>query len=83
MRAVIRTMRRIRTFKPAASRADRDRRGMTLVEVLLSVSLLSAILIAALAWTRTSAVLTARASGSLRWEVAAESVLRRIGDELD
>jgi hypothetical protein len=63
-------------------RPERLEAGMTLIEVLLAITLLTAILLAALSWTRTSGVLVARTSGSARWEAAAESVFQLIDTDL-
>ena len=57
------------------------RRGLTMIEVLVALGLLSALMLTVTSWIQT----TARASTlaePMRWRVAAEAVLQLIHDEL-
>ncbi len=57
------------------------RRGLTMIEVLVALGLLSAIMLTVISWIQT----TARASTlaePMRWRVAAQAVLQLIHDDL-
>lgn len=56
--------------------------GMTLVEVLVSLGLLSAVMLAVVSWTQVSGRELALAIEPARWERAAAAVLQSIQDDL-
>ncbi|MCH8166198.1 MAG: prepilin-type N-terminal cleavage/methylation domain-containing protein [Planctomycetes bacterium] len=58
------------------------RRGLTMVELLLALSLLSAILLATASWTQVAARTTADSIYPVRWRAAAQAVLQLIHDDL-
>lgn len=57
-------------------------RGLTLLEVVLSVSLLSGLFLASGQWLKTVAVLGAQAEGPVRWERGARALLQSIHDDI-
>ena len=57
-------------------------RGMTLVELLLALSLLSALFLASAWWLREGADIRAAAEPALRWETSAHALLQRIHDDV-
>ena len=59
-----------------------SRRGLTLIEVLLSVALLSIIMITTLAWTQTIGAAGPRLAGPASIERDLQSVLRLIADDV-
>ncbi len=58
------------------------RRGLTMLELLLALSLLSAILLATASWTQVAARASADATYPVRWQAAAEAVFQLIHDDL-
>ncbi len=58
------------------------RRGLTMLELLLALSLLSAIMLATASWTQVAARASADAIYPVRWRAAAEAVLQLIHDDL-
>ena len=58
------------------------RRGLTMVELLLAVSLLTPITLAIAAWTQVAARASAVAAEPMRWRAAAEAALQLIHDDL-
>lgn len=58
------------------------RRGLTMVELLLAVSLLTPITLAIAAWTQVAARASASAAEPMRWRAAAEAALQLIHDDL-
>ena len=58
------------------------RRGLTMVELLVALSLLSAVMLAVASWTQVTARASADAAEPVRWRAAAENVLRLIHDDL-
>ncbi len=58
------------------------RRGLTMVELLLAVSLLTPITLAIAAWTQVAARASASAAEPMRWQAAASAVLQLIHDDL-
>ena len=56
--------------------------GMTLVEVLVSLGLLSAVMLGVVSWTQVSGRELAAAVEPARWERAAAAVLQSIQDDL-
>ena len=57
-------------------------RGMTILELLLALALVSGIAVAALAWTQAAVRTSAATAARLRWESAASATLELIGDLL-
>src|SRR5882672_6848049 len=58
------------------------RRGLTLIELLLAIALLSGIVIAAGAWTGIAGHAATRASEPMRLQIAANAALQLIHDDL-
>lgn len=58
------------------------RRGLTMVEMLVSLSILSALLLVVAAWTRVATQAGGEAAGSARWALAAEAVMDLIQVDL-
>ena len=58
------------------------RRGLTMIELLLSLSLLSLIALAVASWTHVAADAAAGVSQPRRWLTAAEAVLQLIHDDV-
>ena len=58
------------------------RRGLTMLELLVAVGLLSALLLATASWTRVAARSSTSTAEPMRWRVAAEAVLSLIHDDL-
>ncbi|MCH8151425.1 MAG: hypothetical protein IH830_03515 [Planctomycetes bacterium] len=58
------------------------RRGLTMIELLLAVSLLTPITLAIAAWTQVAARASASAAEPMRWRAAAEAALQLIHDDL-
>ena len=58
------------------------RRGLTIIELLLALSLLTVIMLAVASWTQTTASATAKAAEPGRWRAAGEAVLQLIHDDL-
>ena len=58
-------------------------RGLTMIELLLAVSLLSLIVLAAASWTEIAAHAATGPLKSTRWRLAAQSVLRRIQEDFE
>lgn len=59
-----------------------SRRALTLMEILLSLAILSAMMLAALGWMRTAGTITTDVSRTLRWETSANAALQVIHDDL-
>ncbi|MEW6747694.1 MAG: prepilin-type N-terminal cleavage/methylation domain-containing protein [Planctomycetota bacterium] len=57
-------------------------RGLTMIELLLALSLLSAILLATFSWTQITGRALADGGRKARWERAATALLRVIHDDL-
>lgn len=58
------------------------RRGLTFIELLLALALLSAVVAAVAAWIETSARTIAAVDGPMRWERAVGKVMRLIEEDL-
>jgi len=58
------------------------RRGLTMIELLVALGLLSAVMLAVVSWTQVMAQTSQHATGPVRWRSAAEAVLRLIHDDL-
>ena len=50
------------------------RRGLTMIELLVALSLLTLIVLAAASWTQVTSKASATAAEPLRWRAAAEAV---------
>ena len=59
------------------------RRGLTMVETLVSLGILSALLLVVAAWTRVATQASAAAAATGHWELAAEAVLDLIHVDLE
>ncbi len=57
-------------------------RGLTLVELLLTLGLLGSLSLALAAWTTTTSRLAGKITPEVRWRAAAAATLRQIGDDL-
>jgi len=57
-------------------------RGMTMLEVLVALSLLAALSVAAAGWIQVAARACGPTQGRLRWQGAADAVLQLIADDL-
>lgn len=58
------------------------RRGLTMVELLLALSLLTGIMVAIASWTQVTARASTAVAGPLHWRSAARAVLQLIHDDL-
>ena len=58
------------------------KRGLTMVELLLALSLLSVIMLAVASWTQVTANAAASMAGPVRWRAASEAVFQLIHDDL-
>ncbi len=58
------------------------RRGLTMIELLLALSLLAVVMLAVASWTQVTAQASATAAGPVHWRAAAEAMLQLIHDDL-
>jgi prepilin-type N-terminal cleavage/methylation domain-containing protein len=58
------------------------RRGLTMIELLVALSLLSIVMVAVATWTQVTARAAQSAAGPMRWRAAAETLLTLIHDDL-
>ena len=58
------------------------KRGLTLIELLMALSLLSMLMIAVASWVQTTARTTVEFAEPLQWNSAAEAVMQLIHDDL-
>ena len=58
------------------------RNGLTMIELLLALSLLSALVLVIASWTQVAAQASARGAAPMRWRPAAEAVLNLIHDDI-
>lgn len=58
------------------------RRALTMIEMLLSLSLLSLLMLAVAAWTQTTARASVAYTEPQRWQLAAQAVLQLVHDDL-
>ncbi len=57
-------------------------RGMTMLELLMALAILSALVLTLAAWTRVAGDLSAASAAEMRWRHAAEAVLALVHDDL-
>src|SRR5262245_45979586 len=57
-------------------------RGLTLIEILVAVGLMSLVMIAAASWIQTTTRASSEFATPARWEVAAQAVLALIHDDI-
>lgn len=57
-------------------------RGLTLIELLVALALLSSVALAAVAWTQTALRTGAASAERIHWETAARAALALVADEL-
>ncbi len=58
------------------------KRGLTMIELLLALSLLTMVMLAVASWTQVTAQASATAAGPARWQAAAGAVLQLVHDDL-
>ena len=58
------------------------RRGLTMVELLVSLALLGSLMVAVSAWVAAATGAVVASAGPLRWQAAADRVHRRIHEDL-
>lgn len=58
------------------------RNGLTMIELLLALSLLSALVLVIASWTQVAAQASARGAAPMRWRPATEAVLTLIHDDI-
>ena len=58
------------------------KRGLTMIELLMALSLLAVLMVAVASWTQIAARASARAAQPTRWQTVAEATLELIGTDL-
>lgn len=58
------------------------RRGLTIIEILLALSILTGLMLASTAWVQVAARSASHGDDAVRWRMAADACLQRIAEDL-